>query len=170
MNISLILSLYIIRIRVCIYIYSALHCALILSCGLFQALLVVTLRKGADNQEFGDLYFFTDDFGIEGKATDKARRFNFFPPSEIRNFESTVSFVFFFDWWKCDWLGMKLNGGISYSCVDDGKEEEETPPSETSPAAESIVVGYALTSKKKKSFLKQKFIRLARYSSGISFS
>lgn len=64
-------------------------------------------------------------------------------------------------------MGMKLNGAISYSCVDDGKEEEETPPSETSPA-ESIVVGYALTSKKKKSFLKQKFIRLAR-NKGIQF-
>lgn len=63
---------------------------------------------------------------------------------------------------------MKLNGAISYSCVDDGKEEEETPPSETSPAAESIIVGYALTSKKKKSFLKQKFIRLAR-NKGIQF-
>ncbi|XP_057788069.1 inositol-tetrakisphosphate 1-kinase 4-like isoform X3 [Salvia miltiorrhiza] len=64
---------------------------------------------------------------------------------------------------------MKLNGTILYSCVDDEKEEEETAESETSPPPPaSIVVGYALTSKKKKSFLKPKFIRLAR-NKGIQF-
>lgn len=62
---------------------------------------------------------------------------------------------------------MKLNGPISYSCLDDGKEEEETQASEISPAAARIVVGYALTSKKKKSFLKPKLIRLARYSFNV---
>lgn len=59
---------------------------------------------------------------------------------------------------------MKLNGPISNSCVDGEKEEEEILASETSPEMSAIVVGYALTSKKKKSFLKPKFIRLARYS------
>ncbi|KAI3445864.1 hypothetical protein Pfo_002529 [Paulownia fortunei] len=63
---------------------------------------------------------------------------------------------------------MKLNGLITHSCVDDGKEEEETQASEISPAAARIVVGYALTSKKKKSFLQPKLIRLAR-SKGIEF-
>lgn len=63
---------------------------------------------------------------------------------------------------------MKLNGAVSYSCVDDAKEEEETPASETSLPPASIVVGYALTSKKKKSFLKPKFIRFAR-NKGIQF-
>lgn len=63
---------------------------------------------------------------------------------------------------------MKLNGTSLYSCVDDEKEEEEeTPVSETSLPPASIVVGYALTLKKKKSFLKPKLIRLARYSSEI---
>lgn len=42
---------------------------------------------------------------------------------------------------------MKLNGEIS-----DGEEDEE-----------KMVVGYALTSKKKKSFLKPNFIALARF-------
>lgn len=59
---------------------------------------------------------------------------------------------------------MKLDGPISNSCVDDEKEEEEIQASETSPDMAGIVVGYALTSKKKKSFLKPKFIHLARYS------
>ncbi|KAL8541635.1 hypothetical protein ACS0TY_002777 [Phlomoides rotata] len=63
---------------------------------------------------------------------------------------------------------MKLNGPISNSRVDDEKEEEEIQASETSPGMASIVVGYALTSKKKKSFLKPKFIRLAR-NKGIEF-
>ncbi|XP_047977222.1 inositol-tetrakisphosphate 1-kinase 1-like isoform X1 [Salvia hispanica] len=64
---------------------------------------------------------------------------------------------------------MKLNATILYSCVDDEKEEASTPPSESSPPAPaSIVVGYAFTSKKKKSFLKPKFIRFAR-NKGIQF-
>lgn len=67
-------------------------------------------------------------------------------------------------------LGMKLNGTIPYSRADDEKEEEEeAPASEASLPPASIVVGYALTSKKKKSFLKPKLIRLARYSSEIPF-
>ncbi|XP_011088035.1 inositol-tetrakisphosphate 1-kinase 3 isoform X1 [Sesamum indicum] len=63
---------------------------------------------------------------------------------------------------------MKLNGPISHSYLDDGKEEEETQAKEVSSAAVRVVVGYALTSKKKKSFLKPKFIRLAR-NKGIEF-
>ncbi|KAL0384339.1 UNVERIFIED_CONTAM: Inositol-tetrakisphosphate 1-kinase [Sesamum radiatum] len=63
---------------------------------------------------------------------------------------------------------MKLNGPISHSYSDDGKEEEETRAKEVSSAAVRVVVGYALTSKKKKSFLQPKFIRLAR-NKGIEF-
>ncbi|KAG6406683.1 hypothetical protein SASPL_134292 [Salvia splendens] len=64
---------------------------------------------------------------------------------------------------------MKLNATILYSCVDDEREEASTPPSEISPPEPaSIIVGYAFTSKKKKSFLKPKFIRLAR-NKGIQF-
>ncbi|XP_042010244.1 inositol-tetrakisphosphate 1-kinase 3-like isoform X3 [Salvia splendens] len=64
---------------------------------------------------------------------------------------------------------MKLNATILYSCVDDEREEASTLPSEISPPAPaSIIVGYAFTSKKKKSFLKPKFIRLAR-NKGIQF-
>ncbi|KAL0365277.1 UNVERIFIED_CONTAM: Inositol-tetrakisphosphate 1-kinase [Sesamum angustifolium] len=63
---------------------------------------------------------------------------------------------------------MKLNGPISHSYLDDGKEEEETRAKEVSSAAVRVVVGYALTSKKKKSFLQPKFIRLAR-NKGIEF-
>ncbi|KAL1534484.1 Inositol-tetrakisphosphate 1-kinase 3 [Salvia divinorum] len=64
---------------------------------------------------------------------------------------------------------MKLNATVLYSCVDDEKEEASTPPSESSPLEPaSIVVGYAFTSKKKKSFLKPKFIRFAR-NKGIQF-
>ncbi|KAK4401784.1 Inositol-tetrakisphosphate 1-kinase [Sesamum angolense] len=59
---------------------------------------------------------------------------------------------------------MKLNGPISHSYLDDGKEEEETRAKEVSSAAVRVVVGYALTSKKKKSFMQPKFIRLARSS------
>ncbi|GFP88660.1 inositol-tetrakisphosphate 1-kinase 2 [Phtheirospermum japonicum] len=64
---------------------------------------------------------------------------------------------------------MKLNVPISHSRVDDEKEEEETPAPGISPAtAERIVVGYAFTSKKMKSFLQPKLISLAR-SKGIEF-
>ncbi|KAK4438009.1 Inositol-tetrakisphosphate 1-kinase [Sesamum alatum] len=63
---------------------------------------------------------------------------------------------------------MKLNGPFSHSYLDDEKEEEETQATEVSSAAVRVVVGYALTSKKKKSFLQPKFIRLAR-NKGIEF-
>ncbi|KAL3621061.1 hypothetical protein CASFOL_035973 [Castilleja foliolosa] len=62
---------------------------------------------------------------------------------------------------------MKLNVQTSHPGVDDEKEEEETPAPATEEAAR-IVVGYALTSKKMKSFLQPKLISLAR-SKGIEF-
>ncbi|GLT63792.1 hypothetical protein SLA2020_363280 [Shorea laevis] len=56
---------------------------------------------------------------------------------------------------------MRLNGEIS------GWEEEENRESENNmqafPQQQKLVVGYALTLKKKKSFLQPKFERLARY-------
>ncbi|KAL7156983.1 hypothetical protein ABFS83_02G046700 [Erythranthe nasuta] len=64
---------------------------------------------------------------------------------------------------------MKLQGPISHPCVDDGKKEEGIQTSEISPAPVRIVVGYALTSKKTKSFLQPKLIRLARRNKGIEF-
>ncbi|KAL3843838.1 hypothetical protein ACJIZ3_001241 [Penstemon smallii] len=60
---------------------------------------------------------------------------------------------------------MQLNGVSAHSCVDEEKEEVEE--SEISPPTR-VVVGYALTSKKKKSFLQPNLILLAR-SKGIQF-
>lgn len=59
---------------------------------------------------------------------------------------------------------MRLNGEIS-----SGEEEEEVVVVEKSEAGttpflgQNVVVGYALTAKKKKSFLQPNFIALARY-------
>ncbi|XP_073287189.1 inositol-tetrakisphosphate 1-kinase 4-like isoform X1 [Primulina huaijiensis] len=78
---------------------------------------------------------------------------------------------------------MQLNGEISDSCIRDEEEEEigethvnssgpdisSSPP--TSPSVSpspSVVIGCALTSKKKKSFLQPKLIRLSR-SKGIQY-
>ena len=59
-------------------------------------------------------------------------------------------------------FGMRLNGEIS----SEEEEEEVMEKSEvgTTPfLGQKIVVGYALTAKKKKSFLQPNFISLARY-------
>ncbi|EPS73197.1 hypothetical protein M569_01552 [Genlisea aurea] len=66
---------------------------------------------------------------------------------------------------------MKLKGLFSHLCVDDDETEEKTEDSDVSASSETeriIVVGYVLTSKKKKSFLQPNFIRLARIK-GIDF-
>ncbi|KAG8368517.1 hypothetical protein BUALT_Bualt15G0053900 [Buddleja alternifolia] len=63
---------------------------------------------------------------------------------------------------------MKLSGAISHSRADGEKEEAEEARVGVPPAVAKIVVGYALTSKKKKSFLQAKFIRLAS-NKGIEF-
>lgn len=58
-------------------------------------------------------------------------------------------------------FGMRLNGEFS-----SGEEEEVMEKSEvgTTPfSGQKVVVGYALTAKKKKSFLQPNFISLARY-------
>ncbi|KDO49525.1 hypothetical protein CISIN_1g0190761mg, partial [Citrus sinensis] len=65
---------------------------------------------------------------------------------------------------------MRLNGEISHK--EDEEDEEEKQSGVLQP--ERLVVGYALTSKKKKSFLQPKLEILARYilthtNKGISF-
>lgn len=54
---------------------------------------------------------------------------------------------------------MRLNGEISHK--EDEEDEEEKQSGVSQP--ERLVVGYALTSKKKKSFLQPKLEILARY-------
>lgn len=54
---------------------------------------------------------------------------------------------------------MRLNGEISHK--EDEEDEEEKQSGVLQP--ERLVVGYALTSKKKKSFLQPKLEILARY-------
>ncbi|CAK9167868.1 unnamed protein product [Ilex paraguariensis] len=69
---------------------------------------------------------------------------------------------------------MKLNGEISYNT--DGEEDEilnevnshKFPIGFVSPQPPKLIVGYALTSKKKKSFLQPKLVALAR-NKGILF-
>ncbi|KAK4476962.1 hypothetical protein RD792_016132 [Penstemon davidsonii] len=62
---------------------------------------------------------------------------------------------------------MVLSGVVAHSCEDDEKEAVEECGNSPPPPVR-VVVGYSLTSKKKKSFLKPNFIRLAR-SKGIQF-
>ncbi|KAL2324303.1 hypothetical protein Fmac_023361 [Flemingia macrophylla] len=71
---------------------------------------------------------------------------------------------------------MRLNGEISSGEEEEEEEEEEAAEAEeekqagttTSPSPHKVVVGYALTSKKKKSFLQPTFTALAR-NKGIYF-
>lgn len=62
---------------------------------------------------------------------------------------------------------MKLTGPISHSCADGCEEDEEMEESIVSPPPEKIVVGYALTLKKTKSFMQPKLVGLARYCFGV---
>lgn len=78
---------------------------------------------------------------------------------------------------------MRLNGEIEIPCYDDEVEDEAKDrdedkeeelgsivSAEFSQPPTKLVVGYALTSKKKKSFLQPKLIGLARYNARQSFS
>lgn len=78
---------------------------------------------------------------------------------------------------------MRLNGEIEIPCYDDEVEDETNDrdedeeeelgsvvSAEFSQPPTKLVVGYALTSKKKKSFLQPKLIGLARYDAHQSFS
>lgn len=78
---------------------------------------------------------------------------------------------------------MRLNGEIEIPCYDDEVEDETKDrdedeeeelgsivSAEFSQPPTKLVVGYALTSKKKKSFLQPKLIGLARYNDRHSFS
>lgn len=56
-------------------------------------------------------------------------------------------------------MKMRLNGEISHKEEED--DEEKTGSANSLP--QKLVVGYALTSKKKSSFLQPKFESLARY-------
>lgn len=58
---------------------------------------------------------------------------------------------------------MRLNGEISSGEEPEEEEEEEKSQAETTSfSGQKVVVGYALTAKKKKSFLQPNFIALAR--------
>ncbi|XP_057425203.1 inositol-tetrakisphosphate 1-kinase 4 isoform X1 [Lotus japonicus] len=64
---------------------------------------------------------------------------------------------------------MRLNGEISSGEEPEEEEEEEKSQAETTSfSGQKVVVGYALTAKKKKSFLQPNFIALAR-NKGIYF-
>lgn len=63
----------------------------------------------------------------------------------------------------CKNVGMRLNGEIPSVEEVDGEMEPQNYPVRAFAQPQEHVVGYALTPKKKKSFLKPKLVGLARY-------